>query len=219
MSNGTNSSNFTNYTVFALLDTSSELPSAGAGTTACIIGGALFLIGFVATAVIYCLNYSLQQEMREKRRLLNNSAAMSPSSEGSPMSPRAAQSILFQDDDSEEDELRLVKLGNVSSGKKLAQSRSSTPDFQPAPSTLGSGGHSFRVPPNGVVSAPPVLPLTTQRDSVTSSLAENKSQSAYFVDSDEELIESTSRRGRNAPLVGGSRVHVKSVRQENYFAD
>jgi hypothetical protein len=182
-----------------LINVADELPSAGGGTIAAIVAGILFVAGFAATVVIYYLSYKTQLEIRNKGRQLARSASVyrPPSPAGQPMSNSKAVDMMLFDE---------------------SPSRSSTPEFDamtaPSPTHLAS----FRVPgapllrtqqQQPVVPPQPVAPTVPQNNLV-------RAQS-YFVDSDEELLE--SHRRPSDPFVGGSRVHLPAATTRQYFDD
>lgn len=191
--------NNSNASLNKLINVADELPEPGGGTIAAIVAAVLFVAGFAATLVIYYMSYNSQIAERDRRRRLRHSGAAcsSPPSGSSPMSHEKAMDMMMFEE---------------------SNSRSSTPDFeplQPSPHQLAS----FRVPVSPMAYAqharqpqvpPPAQPHVMAHDALM------RSQS-YFVDSDEELLE--SRRRPSAPLVGGSRVHLQAASNDQYFDD
>ncbi|CUG89175.1 membrane-associated protein, putative [Bodo saltans] len=199
--------NDTNLTIHRFVNVADDLPDAGGGTWAAIVAGILFVLGFASTIAIYYLNHTIQTKARDDARQLQRSAAggspamfRSLSPDGIPMTHQKTIEMMMFDE---------------------SPSRSSTPDFDPlAPSSHHHVAASFRVP-----SSPPGygVPPTAAHQSrgvappsaAAASYELNRGQSSYFVDSDEELLE--SRRRPSAPQVGGSRVHLHAASNKQYF--
>lgn len=192
----------TQLPLLRLPNTAGELPEGGGGTWAAGVCGALFVIGFIAVAVIYWKNYQLQAEekARRARRKLSSSAGGAPfsptSSDGSPMSSKKAMDVIMFDEN---------------------PSRGSTPEFN----AIAAQSASFRVPslPQSQLRAPPTYDARTT-SSIDADVSPLQRKQSYFVDSDEELLDSARRSNsarRVQPAVGGARVHVSSVSHRNYF--
>jgi hypothetical protein len=186
--------NTTNFTIHRFVNVADELPDAGGGTWAAIVAGILFVLGFASTIAIYYMNNTAQLKARDDARQLRGSAALRPlSPDGLPMSHQKTIEMMMFDD---------------------SPSRSSTPDFDPlAPSPRQLA--SFRIPASPPGYGPPPTAAHQSRGVAAPSAGELHGQSSYFVDSDEELLE--SRRRPSATFVGGSRVHLPSATNTQYF--